>query len=187
MADIYVNSKCKTALFDFKVALKSILKEVIFSRKFAKKEAFQIIILCIGTDKATGDSLGPLIGHKLSRLPKKKNVFIYGTLKEPVHAINLKKTIDEIYSSFDKPIIIAIDASLGKTEHIGCITVSKGSLRPGAGVNKNLGEIGDVAITGIVNINGFLQMAVLQSTRLCVVMDIADIVSLGIWSILNSL
>ena len=35
-----------------------------------------IIFLCIGTDRATGDSLGPLIGYKLKNI-KRKNIYIY--------------------------------------------------------------------------------------------------------------
>ena len=34
-----------------------------------------IIFLCIGTDRATGDSLGPLIGYKLKNI-KRKNIYI---------------------------------------------------------------------------------------------------------------
>jgi len=180
MSGLYVNSRAKTALFDFKYALKNILKEIFLS----SEEKREIVILCIGTDKATGDSLGPLIGYKLNKLPKKENVKIYGTLRNPVHAVNLSKTIDEIYSTNENPLIIAIDASLGKTEHIGYITVGKGSLRPGAGVKKDLGEVGDIFITGIVNLNGFLEISLLQNTRLSVVMDIADIITTGLWATL---
>ena len=181
MDGLYVNSKAKTALFEFKYALKNILKEFFLS----KKEKREIIILCIGTDKATGDSLGPLIGYKLNKLPKQDNVKIYGTLKKPVHAVNLSDTIDEIYSTNKNPLIIAIDASLGKTEHIGYITIGKGPIRPGAGVNKNLGEVGDIFITGIVNLNGFVEISHLQSTRLSIVMELADVITAGLWSSLN--
>mgnify|MGYP003196149590 FL=1 len=181
MAGRYVNSKCKTALMDFRYALKSALCDALFWKEKDKS----IVVLCIGTDKATGDSLGPLVGYKLSRLPKRKNVTVYGTLDNPVHAINLADTVKEIYEEHKDPFIIAIDASLGKTEHIGYITVGKGSISPGAGVKKNLGEIGDVFITGIVNLNGFVEISRLQSTRLSLVMNIADIVSVGIWETLS--
>ena len=110
MAAQFVNSRTATALFEFKYALKNILQEFFPS----KKEKREIIILCIGTDKATGDSLGPLIGYKLNRMPKMENVRIYGTLKEPVHAVNLTETVNEIYDRYDNPLVIAIDASLGK-------------------------------------------------------------------------
>nr|WP_054754135.1 DUF1256 domain-containing protein [Piscibacillus salipiscarius] len=44
-----------------------------------------IIILCIGTDRSTGDSLGPFIGHYLSLKPLSK-LHVYGTIDQPVHA-----------------------------------------------------------------------------------------------------
>lgn len=138
-----------------------------------------IIILCIGTDRSTGDSFGPLIGYKLSGM-NYENIFVYGTLDNPVHAKNLSEVVKEIYSVHQNPLIIAIDACLGKMEHIGYITVGKGSIKPGAGVNKDLPEIGDVHITGIVNFGGFLEFVVLQNTRLNLVMKMADLIALGI-------
>ena len=47
-----------------------------------------IVVLCIGTDRSTGDSLGPLVGNKLKFLIRNK-VHIYGSLECPVHAKNL--------------------------------------------------------------------------------------------------
>ena len=41
------------------------------------KENRPVIFLCIGTDRATGDSLGPLVGYKLKNINKKK-IYIYG-------------------------------------------------------------------------------------------------------------
>ena len=47
-----------------------------------------IIFVCIGTDRSTGDSLGPLVGYKLKYLSK-NNIYIYGTLENPIHAKNM--------------------------------------------------------------------------------------------------
>ena len=49
-----------------------------------------VLFLCIGTDRSTGDSLGPLIGYKL-RSKRMKNVKVMGTLEKPVHAMNLEE------------------------------------------------------------------------------------------------
>lgn len=138
-----------------------------------------ILILCIGTDRATGDSLGPIIGYKLKNF-RHKNVSVYGTLDNPVHAKNLNSVIEEISTLYVNPLIIAIDACLGKIEHVGYITISKGFIRPGAGVHKELPAVGDIAVTGIVNFSGIMDMLVLQSTRLNIVMKMADIISSGI-------
>ncbi len=138
-----------------------------------------VVILCIGTDRSTGDCFGPLIGYKLGGT-RYEDVFVYGTLDNPVHAKNLKETVSTIYSTHKRPLIIAIDACLGSMDHIGCITLGKGSIKPGSGVNKCLPEVGDIFITGIVNISGFMEFIVLQNTRLNLVMKMADVTSLGI-------
>lgn len=143
----------------------------------------EIIALCIGSDRSTGDSLGPLTGYKLFGR-KFKNFHVYGTLNKPVHAINLEHTIEHIKKKHPEAFIIAIDASLGLSEHIGYVTLSTKSLKPGLGVNKILPEVGHISITGIVNASGFIDTMVLQSTRLSTVMDLADCISNGItWTL----
>lgn len=139
----------------------------------------QLIILCIGTDRSTGDSLGPLIGSKLlADMPGK--AVVYGTLNEPVHAVNLEETISTIQSKYRNPFIIAIDACLGRTESVGYISIKEGTLQPGTGVNKDLPAVGDVHIIGVVNVGGFMEYMVLQNTRLSLVMKMADLISTGI-------
>jgi putative sporulation protein YyaC len=129
------------------------------------------VILCIGTDRATGDCLGPLVGEKLKKAAL--GIDIYGTLDSPVHALNLRDTIIHIKQNYRRPYIIAIDAALGNAAHIGYITVSNCPILPGKGVNKKLPAIGDVSITGIVNVSGRKE-TILQTTRLYTVMSLAD-------------
>ncbi|MFW6238074.1 MAG: spore protease YyaC [Halanaerobiales bacterium] len=136
----------------------------------------ELLVICIGTDRSTGDSLGPLTGTFLqqeSYLP----AHILGCLDHPVHASNLEKTISRIENDYIHPFTIAIDAGLGKQNSVGYIDVKKGPLQPGTGVNKNLSEIGDMHITGLVNVGGYMEYLVLQSTRLSLVMDMAGIIS----------
>ena len=47
-------------------------------------------------------------------------------------------------------------------------------------MNKSLPQVGDMHITGIVNMSGFMEIMVLQNTRLNLVMNMANIVSKGI-------
>lgn len=133
----------------------------------------EFVILCIGTDRVTGDSLGPLIGYKLNRIHL-DNIHVYGTLENPVHAQNLDDTIAFIHATHPDVPIIAIDASLGNKKHLGYVTLGRGPLLPGAGVNKELPAVGDICITGIVNTSGVLEHMLLQTTRLAVVMSLAD-------------
>lgn len=139
----------------------------------------EIIFLCIGTDRSTGDSLGPIIGYKLKNL-RHENVHVYGNLDKPVHAKNLEETTNQIYRTYRNPFVIAIDACLGKVDHVGHITVGQGPIKPGSAVNKDLRPIGDMHITGIVNFSGFMDFLILQNTRLGTVMKMAEIISGGL-------
>lgn len=141
----------------------------------------EVVILCIGTDRSTGDCLGPLVGHRLSKSYSRMNTHVFGTLKDPVHAKNLDENMNYIFNTIRNPLIIAIDASLGKMENIGKINLFRGPLFPGAGVNKNLTPVGDLSITGIVNMSGFMEYIVLQNTRLSLVMEMAEIISLSLY------
>lgn len=136
-----------------------------------------IIVVCIGTDRSTGDSLGPLVGSRLCSFIGKETFRIYGTLDHPVHAVNLKDTIREIEMKYEHPFIIAVDACLGQLSSVGQVTVGRGPLKPGAGVNKDLPEVGSIHITGIVNVGGFMEYFVLQNTRLSIVMRMAECIS----------
>lgn len=144
-----------------------------------KIETQNLVFLCIGSDRSTGDCLGPLIGHKLKRfLP---NSSIYGSLEKPVHAKNLEETMDLIQKKHPNGFIIAIDASLGQKKHIGYVTLANHALTPGLGVDKQLLSVGNVALTGIVNMNGYANSFILSSTRLNTVMELADFITLGLW------
>lgn len=142
-----------------------------------------VIFVCIGTDRSTGDSLGPLIGYKLNNL-RYRNVFVHGTLDEPVHAKNLDQVMKQVHETYEKPFVVAIDACLGRMDHVGYITVGEGSLKPGSGVNKDLAPVGDMHITGIVNFGGFMDFLVLQNTRLNIVMKMADLIALSLRHVL---
>lgn len=65
------------------------------------------------------------------------------------------------------------------------ITLGEGSLSPGIGVNKELPQIGDLFITGIVNIAGLGGQMLLQTTRLSIVMKLADFIATGIYCCLS--
>lgn len=150
------------------------------TENFINEYGFQeIVLLCIGTDCSTGDSLGPMIGYKLTKKTT-PGFLIYGTLARPVHALNLQETIAHIKKHHDNALVIAVDASIGTSSHVGYVTLSDSPLKPGLGMKKNLPEVGHISITGIVNTSGVMDSLVLQSTRLSTVMNIADCICSGI-------
>ena len=141
-----------------------------------KSRKEKVLLLCIGTDRSTGDSLGPLIGYLLKN-QELKHIRVLGTQNRPVHAMNLEDTLSIVEQYYQDHVIVAVDASVGMHDHIGCITVGRGSLKPGLGVSKELRSVGDLFITGVVSSCGDYDPLMLQSIRLSVVMRMAECIS----------
>ncbi|NLK94947.1 MAG: spore protease YyaC [Clostridiales bacterium] len=172
MKNIYIDSILPNSFFEIRDYLYKELMPLIKSNR-------HIIFLCIGTDRATGDSLGPIIGYKLKNL-KRNNIHIYGSLESPIHSKNIVKIIENINLNYKDPYVIAIDACLGHFHDVGKVIISKSPLTPGAAVNHSLPSVGNMSITGVVNISGNYEFMILQNTRLYTVMALADCISNGI-------
>lgn len=145
-------------------------------------KANNYIAVFIGTDRSTGDALGPLAGTYFEEM-RPRNIHVYGTVHNPVHAVNLQESLCSIYKNHNKPYLIAIDACLGKSSSIGSIIAENKPLKPGLALKKQLPPVGNMNITGVVNVSGFMEHTVLQNTRLSLVMDMA----LEIAGILNQI
>lgn len=138
----------------------------------SSREDKDVVFLCIGSDRYIGDSLGPLVGTMLeeSQVPFR----IYGTLKEPVHAFNLKGIIKEINRQFRKPLVFSIDACIGSKDEVGHVIFKEGPLIPGKALEKMLPEVGDYHFAGVVNyIDPLPTSQFLNDTRLYEVMELA--------------
>lgn len=107
------------------------------------------VILCIGSDKVTGDALGPVVGHILTR-EMNVSAFVYGSLSRPVNALNLLETIAFIKHKHRDKKILVIDSSVGRKEDLGKISIKNDGIYPGAASNKNLPKVGDISITATV-------------------------------------
>lgn len=131
-----------------------------------------VVFICIGTDRSTGDALGPLVGTYLSGIGYTN---VVGTIDDPTQAMNLDERVEELPAG---KTVIAIDAALGAVHSVGTMAVINGPLKPGAGVGKDLPYVGDYSINATVNISGYREYEVLANTRLSVVMKLArDITS----------
>jgi putative sporulation protein YyaC len=144
----------------------------------------QIVVVCLGTDRSTGDALGPLTGSAL-RKHQSPRFELFGTLEEPVHAVNLQETLENIQTRFRDPFVIGIDACLGSASSVGHVIAAPGPVKPGAGVHKKLPPVGDIHISGIVNIGGFMEYFVLQNTRLHLVMRMAELIAESLYLALH--
>lgn len=136
----------------------------------------RIAVVCIGTDRSTGDSLGPLVGSSLRKFHS-ASFDVYGSLEDPVHAMNLDETMERLYWSTANPFVIGVDACLGNAANVGTVLVGEGPLYPGSGVGKKLPPVGDIHLSGIVNIGGFMELALLQSTRLYLVTRMSELIA----------
>lgn len=119
------------------------------------------VILCIGSDRVTGDCLGPITGELL--VNNGIDAYVYGTLSFPVTAVNLADVLKGIKLRHLGKKILAIDSSVGKRQDVGRIAIMKGALKPGSADGKKLPAVGDVSITATVT---DLSFAPLASVRL---------------------
>lgn len=168
----YINEKKSSASSELAHLLKKCIAKI-------DRPWNEIVFVCIGSDRITGDSLGPLIGHQLSKCHW-KNIHVCGTLDFPVHALNLEETLKRLKKRHPSALLIAVDASLGSKKHVGFITIGTGSICPGAGVHKSLPPVGDIFITGILNVSGTFEHLLLQTTRLSAVVQMAETITAGI-------
>ncbi len=134
------------------------------------------VILCIGSDLAIGDSLGPICGTLLSQR-KNTDIFVYGTLQKTVTAKEVRYMNAFLKETHPQNPVIAVDAAVGDAGDIGLIKVSSNGIRPGLGANKKLERIGDVGIMGIVAEKSLFNYSLLNLTRLNLVWSMADIIS----------
>lgn len=143
------------------------------------------VFLCIGSNRVTGDSLGPMVGSSLKK-KYQKSIPVYGTLEMPVHALNLESAVCRIRREWQNHPVIAVDASFGSRQHLGYITAGKGSLHPGAGVDKSLLEVGDFFVTGIVAAFTPFSHLALQTMRPSSVIPLAASITDGISLMLDA-
>lgn len=142
------------------------------------------VLVCVGSDLAIGDSLGPIVGSMLKYKTQGLRVYIYGTLAAPVTAKEIPYMQTFLKETHKGSQILAIDAAVGEKGDIGLIRVTDTPLMPGAGANKKLGALGDIAVMGIVAEKSLSNYGLLNSTRLNLVYTMAEIISEGVSALL---
>ena len=142
------------------------------------------VIVCIGSDLAVGDSLGPIAGSMLKYKTQGLGVFVYGTLAAPVTAKEVKYLRTFLKETHPASQIIAVDAAVGAEGDIGLIKLTDRPLYPGAGANKKLGAVGDISIMGIVAEKSLANYGLLNTTRLNLVYTMSEIISEALSAVL---
>ena len=142
------------------------------------------VVVCIGSDLAIGDSLGPIVGSMLKFKTQGLGTFLYGTLSAPVTAKEIKYVRTFLKETHRGHPVIAVDAAIGDAGDIGLIKINDAPLLPGAGANKQLGAIGDMTIMGIVAEKSLANYGLLNTTRLNLVYSMAELISDGLSALL---
>lgn len=146
-----------------------------------------VIFLCVGTDRITGDTFGPIVGYKLKQFFKNKNnIEIFGDLNKTVCNNNIEEWLNFIGHNYSNPFIISIDSALSSNQDdIGKVIVGKGGIFLGSSLGRASHYIGNMSIKGIVakNLGNPRQnFRLLQNIHLGEVVQMADIVANGIFN-----
>lgn len=137
------------------------------------------VIICVGSDLAVGDSLGPIIGSELKDKLQGK-AYVYGSLDAPITAKEIKTIYNTINNLHPKSKILVIDAAVGNKEDLGNIKIKDEGIKPGEGINKDLEKIGDVSIIGIVSDKTRSKEAIYNETRFALIKKMSNVIIKGI-------
>lgn len=136
-------------LYKYIVTNKETLMLKLKLKKILKQD---VVIVCIGTPRVNGDSVGPIIGSKL--LLRNCKYPVYGTISDPITALNIDKKIKEILAKHPNNTILAIDSSTTTNKNkLNKILLEKKPIEPGSALNKQLMSIGDFSIKVVSTIH----------------------------------
>ena len=133
------------------------------------------IIICIGTDRCIGDCLGPLVGTILKE--KRFPLPVFGTIADPIHALNIDKKLNEIKLLHGNSNVIGIDACLGDTDTIGEIQARDYPIHPGKGVGKSLPLVGNSSVIGIVDSSDNNEIFTNRNIRLDLILKMSTVIA----------
>ncbi|MEK3725640.1 spore protease YyaC [Paenibacillus sp. FSL H8-0034] len=156
------------------------LGEFMLSIRRSGVRTEDLVFLCIGTDRSTGDSLGPLVGTMLEEAGYTQ---VLGTLEFPLDASNMVHRLTSLPLMKSGKSFIAIDACLGQSSSIASYQVSNQPMEPGKSVGRMLPPVGNYSIAAIVNHNEGNQYAILQGTSLYRIMTMAKEITVSIMDV----
>lgn len=124
-----------------------------------------VYCVCVGTDRSTGDSFGPLVG---SLLQAAGYPHVIGTLDRPCDSVTLTARLTEVPQGAP---VLAIDCVVGQS--VGFFQLSPHPLEPGKSLGKPLPKVGGASLLGIVCLNRANPYTALQSASLHQVLRMA--------------
>lgn len=105
------------------------------------RSSTRIDVICIGTPKVVGDSVGPRVGSLLKAAGLPDRIKIIGCTDEPAHRGNLASMLMSLRND---ALLVCVDAALGN--NFPAINIRTGPMHPGVAVSDELPELGDVSV-----------------------------------------
>ncbi len=140
----------------------------LFEELAAKHHPDELVFLCIGTDRSSGDAFGPLVGSRLKAAGFRQ---VWGTMDEPCDATNLERVLSELPGGLP---IVAFDACLGKPGSVAKFLLRRAPLIPAASMKGTFAPIGDYSVAAVVNEHGPKPYQALQTASLRLVLQMAE-------------
>jgi putative sporulation protein YyaC len=145
MATLEENTLCKRLDFDLgELDIEVVTKFIL--EQYNKSNKDGIIIVNIGTDRIIGDMFAPMLGSLMEE--KMIDIKFYGTLEDPIHALNIDSKLENIFNIHRNPFIIGIDACVGSSTNT--FIIRNKPIQAGKGLDKDLPSVGDVSIAFVI-------------------------------------
>ena len=109
------------------------------------RSSTRIDVICIGTPRVIGDSVGPRVGSLLKAAGLPDRIKIIGCTDEPVHRGNL---VSMLMSLRNDALLVCVDAAL--SNYFPVIRIRTGPIHPGSAVSDGLPKLGDVSVLCMV-------------------------------------
>lgn len=137
------------------------------------------VVLCVGSNKCVGDSLGCVVGSLLKSKYKIPN-FCYGDINCNVDRVNIRHYLNIINKYHFNKKVIVIDSAVGSVIDVGSVKVRYGGIMPRSAIDNTFDVVGDVAITGVVS-SGINVEVGLMSVKHLDIMKMAEIIAGAIY------
>lgn len=143
-----------------------------------------IIILCVGSDKVIGDSLGPVVGDMLIN-DLNIGAVVYGRTGANVNSVNIARYDKFIKRYHKNAFIIAVDACLGQQNDIGKIKMKNDGVAAGLAVGRTDIRVGNLGFVGVVGAISSDNMDALRRVDCDIIVKLAATIATKISSLLK--
>lgn len=131
------------------------------------------VIVCVGTDKICGDSLGPMVG-RLLRHRYAVPCPVYGVEGQTVNGVNLERFKTFLDAHYAGVPVIAVDAALGEESEVGEIRYRLGGVQAGGALGRKNATVGALAVLGVVGVKSEDALGTLLETPFALVERLAE-------------